>query len=226
VIIGSTSEWRSQLVEPRAFAAYKCALYYDFAPIESFLLSMNGNGDGNNDQLNEARWYRGTALLEWILDFIPSFGSPLRYNEDGSINDDDNAPLFCNHHMALSLLALRYEFSKGKGSDGDSNGYGSMNLKGYPSPSHTDYESLCDFAHETFEYLCAFYGFGLPSRIFNKRLHPHRLQKELHHDNNNNTNDDIIETCGEGSKEWRHIHDVIINDINEALKHRDNGRNE
>jgi hypothetical protein len=98
--------WRSQIVDVRAFAAYKCALFYQHAPNDSFHLNIthrytqddNGNNEdkrnnkvndrdvtlsGSND-INTLKWLRGIALLEWILDFIPdnyhSMSSPTLHN--------------------------------------------------------------------------------------------------------------------------------------------------
>jgi hypothetical protein len=81
--------WRSQIVDVRAFAAYKCALFYQHAPNDSFRLNIthsyipkdNHKDDvvkgrnvtlkGSNDIMT-LKWLRGIALLEWILDFIPN----------------------------------------------------------------------------------------------------------------------------------------------------------
>jgi hypothetical protein len=93
--------WRSQIVDVRAFAAYKCALFYQHAPDDSFRLNIthyydnhdhdeesSDDDDGRNkkqememvsrhlklkgsNDIMTLKWLRGIALLEWILDFIP-----------------------------------------------------------------------------------------------------------------------------------------------------------
>jgi hypothetical protein len=165
--------------------------------------------------IDTMKWYRGVALLEWILDYVP----------------DQPSIGYHSSHMALSLLAEMHHHSSYW-----RHGYSSLmtsvmvtcNAMIYqqPSPMSTHYEYLmanlsANTIFQHLENINAVYGRFLDRKCVS--LPNNSLVAD--HDTKNITVDYTIDNIAlEQQRSWLHLGKVICEDIVQSLDQCDEGR--